>query len=46
MLKFSKIKVRPELAIGIYDMAEVEEGGYISQKHFQEFLKFVRDKKL
>ena len=29
---------------GIYDMAEVEECGHISQEHFQGFLKFVVDK--
>jgi len=32
-----------ELPEGVmcYDMAEVEEGGIISQKHFQDFIKFI-----
>ena len=25
-----------------YDMLEVEELGYISQNHFQDFIKFIR----
>jgi hypothetical protein len=28
----------------VYDMPEVEECGWISQKHFQDFLKFIRSK--
>ena len=30
---------------GIYDMSEVEECGWISQEHFQEFIKFIQGKK-
>lgn len=30
----------------IYDMPEVEELGIISQKHFQEFLKFIYQNKI
>ena len=29
-----------------YDMPEVEEVGYISQKHFQDFIKFVKKNNL
>ena len=28
---------------GVYDMSEVMECGWISQKHFQDFLKFVTE---
>ena len=26
---------------GVYDMSEVEECGWISQKHFQDFINFI-----
>ena len=29
-----------------YDMSEVEELGYISQEHFQDFIKFVKKNNL
>ena len=32
---------KPRVSIGVYDMSEVEECGWISQKHFQDFLKFI-----
>ena len=30
---------------GVYDMGEVEECGWISQKHFQDFFQFIKKQK-
>ena len=34
---------RGSLKSGVYDMPEVIECGWISQKHFQDFLKFAKE---
>ena len=39
--RFSLLNIHQACNDGVYDMSEVEECGYISQEHFQEFLSFI-----
>lgn len=36
------VRTGAKVATGCYDMSEVMECGWISQEHFQEFLKFCK----
>ena len=42
-INYANSNKKPE-NFGIYDMPEVEECGWISAGHFQEFLKFVSER--
>lgn len=41
-MRFSMIE-QIDKKTGVYDMAEVEECGWLSAKHFAEFMEFAKD---